>query len=139
MAIRRSKVKQWALRLNDGRLSSPETLVWEVAARNELSRLRGTFFIAAFIDCSKCYELVKHSVAAEAAVDTGCNSNIVKLSFGMYKKHRLIQVHKANTEPVSANGGIFAGCGFAVHYLKATIKVYVTEEGKELRYFVDDM
>eukprot|EP00972_Heterocapsa_arctica_P076958 11349784-Heterocapsa_arctica.AAC.1 len=73
MAIRNSKVKQWALRLNDGRFSSPETLVWEVAAR-------------AYLDCSKCYELVKHSNAAKAAVETGCNSTIVKLSFGMYKK-----------------------------------------------------
>eukprot|EP00972_Heterocapsa_arctica_P007138 1042290-Heterocapsa_arctica.AAC.1 len=32
-AIRKCKIKQWALRLNDGRFSSPETLVWEVAAR----------------------------------------------------------------------------------------------------------
>eukprot|EP00972_Heterocapsa_arctica_P045617 6733200-Heterocapsa_arctica.AAC.1 len=35
----------------------------------------------------------------------------------MYKKPRLIQVHKANTELVPANGGILAGCGFAVHYI----------------------
>eukprot|EP00972_Heterocapsa_arctica_P032269 4756342-Heterocapsa_arctica.AAC.1 len=48
-------------------------------------------------------------------------------------------MHKANTELVPANGGILVGCGFAVHYLKATIKVDVKEEGKELRYFVDDM
>eukprot|EP00972_Heterocapsa_arctica_P048103 7094084-Heterocapsa_arctica.AAC.1 len=113
MAIRKSKVKQWALKLNDGRFSSPEQLVWEVAARSELSRLKDTFFIAASIDCSKCYELVKHSVAAKAAVDTGCNNTIVKLSFGMYKKPRIIQVHKANTELVPANGGILAGCAFA--------------------------
>eukprot|EP00972_Heterocapsa_arctica_P074911 11056459-Heterocapsa_arctica.AAC.1 len=38
-----------------------------------------------------------------------------------------------------ANGGILAGCGFAVHYLQATIQVDVKEEGKELRYFADDM
>eukprot|EP00972_Heterocapsa_arctica_P045618 6733200-Heterocapsa_arctica.AAC.2 len=70
MAIRKSKVKQWAPRLNDCRFSSPETLICEVAARSELSRLMGTFFIAAYIDCSKCYELVKHSVAAKAVVET---------------------------------------------------------------------
>eukprot|EP00972_Heterocapsa_arctica_P077954 11496023-Heterocapsa_arctica.AAC.1 len=57
----------------------------------------------------------------------------------MYKKDRLIQVPKANTDPVPADGGILAGCGFAVHYLKATIKVDVKEEGKELRHFLDDM
>eukprot|EP00972_Heterocapsa_arctica_P088703 13079116-Heterocapsa_arctica.AAC.1 len=76
MAIRKCKIKQWALRLNGGRFSSPETLVWEVAARSELSRLKGTCFVAAYIDCSKCYELVKHSVAAKAAVKTGCNSTV---------------------------------------------------------------
>eukprot|EP00972_Heterocapsa_arctica_P047837 7056020-Heterocapsa_arctica.AAC.1 len=85
MAIRRSKVKQWALKLNDGRFNSPETLVWGIAARGELSRLKGTFFVAAYIDCSKCYELAKHSVAAKAAVKSGCNSAVVKLSFQMYK------------------------------------------------------
>eukprot|EP00972_Heterocapsa_arctica_P086028 12677819-Heterocapsa_arctica.AAC.1 len=76
MAIRKCKIKQWAIILNDGRFSSPETLVWEAAARSELSRLKGTYFIVAYIDCSKCYELVKHSVAAKAAVDTGCNSTV---------------------------------------------------------------
>eukprot|EP00972_Heterocapsa_arctica_P024240 3574992-Heterocapsa_arctica.AAC.1 len=40
---------------------------------------------------------------------------------------------------VPADGGILAGCGFSVHYLKATITVDVKEEGKELRDFVDDM
>eukprot|EP00972_Heterocapsa_arctica_P043505 6423107-Heterocapsa_arctica.AAC.1 len=65
MAIRKSKVKQWAIKLNDGRFSSPETLVWEIVARGELSRLK---------------------VAAKAAVETGCNSTIVKLSFQMYKQ-----------------------------------------------------
>eukprot|EP00972_Heterocapsa_arctica_P036941 5438741-Heterocapsa_arctica.AAC.1 len=76
MATRKSKVEQWAIRLNDRRFSSPETLVWEVAARGELSKLKCTFFLAAYIDCSKCYELVNHSVAAKAAVETGCNSTI---------------------------------------------------------------
>eukprot|EP00972_Heterocapsa_arctica_P016192 2387781-Heterocapsa_arctica.AAC.1 len=57
----------------------------------------------------------------------------------MYKKDRLILVHKANTELVPADGGILAGYGFAVRYLKATIKVDAKEEGKELRYFVDDV
>eukprot|EP00972_Heterocapsa_arctica_P019659 2900801-Heterocapsa_arctica.AAC.1 len=39
MAVRKSKVKQWAMKLNDGRFSSPETLVWET--RGELARLTG--------------------------------------------------------------------------------------------------
>eukprot|EP00972_Heterocapsa_arctica_P062760 9257156-Heterocapsa_arctica.AAC.1 len=57
----------------------------------------------------------------------------------MYKKHRLVQVHTANTDLIPANGGILAGCGFAVHYLKAMIKEDVNEEGNELIHFVDDM
>jgi hypothetical protein len=137
MAIRKCRIKQWALKLNDGKFSSPESLVWEIAARSELSRIKGTCFIAAYIDCSKCYELVNHKVAANAAVKTGCNSMIVSLSFGMYKKDRLIQV--SNTDLVPANGGILAGCGFAVHYLKGTIKVDVKDDDRGLRNFVDDM
>eukprot|EP00972_Heterocapsa_arctica_P021993 3234618-Heterocapsa_arctica.AAC.1 len=41
MAVRKSKVKQWAMKLNDGRFSSPETLVWEIDARGELAKIRG--------------------------------------------------------------------------------------------------
>eukprot|EP00972_Heterocapsa_arctica_P058292 8600125-Heterocapsa_arctica.AAC.1 len=48
-----------------------------------------------------------------------------------------MQAHKANTEGIPANGGILAGFGYAVHFLKAMIKVEVKEEEKELRDFVD--
>eukprot|EP00972_Heterocapsa_arctica_P040441 5957179-Heterocapsa_arctica.AAC.1 len=41
MAVRKCTVKQWALDLNDGRFTSPETLVWKIAARGELAKLRG--------------------------------------------------------------------------------------------------
>eukprot|EP00972_Heterocapsa_arctica_P090475 13348346-Heterocapsa_arctica.AAC.1 len=81
MAVRKSKVRQWAIKLNDGRFSSPETLVWEIAARGELAKIRGKYVSAAYIDRSKCYERVDHKAAANAAVDTGCNPTIVALSF----------------------------------------------------------
>ena len=139
MAVRKCKVKQWAMDLNDGRFSSPETLVWELAARGELANLRGKCFSAAYIDCSKCYERVNHKAAATAAVETGCNPTIVALSFNMYKTPRVLQVHKSNTKPIAANRGILAGCGVAVHYLKSMIKQDVKEEGNELRYFVGYM
>eukprot|EP00972_Heterocapsa_arctica_P016135 2377696-Heterocapsa_arctica.AAC.1 len=45
MAIRKCRVKQWALKLNDGRFASPETLVWELAARGELANIRGKLFL----------------------------------------------------------------------------------------------
>eukprot|EP00972_Heterocapsa_arctica_P077309 11403672-Heterocapsa_arctica.AAC.1 len=57
----------------------------------------------------------------------------------MYGKPRVIQVHKANTEGIPATRGILAGCGYAVHFLKAMIKVEVREEDQELRDFVDDI
>eukprot|EP00972_Heterocapsa_arctica_P080916 11925096-Heterocapsa_arctica.AAC.1 len=63
-----------------------------------------------------------HIAAATAAVNTGCNSTIVALSFDMYKTLRIVQVHKSNTQPIEANRGILAGCAYAVHYFKAMIK-----------------
>eukprot|EP00972_Heterocapsa_arctica_P021770 3201183-Heterocapsa_arctica.AAC.1 len=48
----------------------------------------------------------------------------------MYRKPRVIQVHKANTEGILANRGILAGCGYAVRYLKAMIKEEVKGEEK---------
>eukprot|EP00972_Heterocapsa_arctica_P095488 14082514-Heterocapsa_arctica.AAC.1 len=64
------------MKLNDGRFTSPETLVWEIAARGELAKIRAKRFSAAYIDCSKCYERVDHVSAATAAVKTGCNSTM---------------------------------------------------------------
>eukprot|EP00972_Heterocapsa_arctica_P081099 11950133-Heterocapsa_arctica.AAC.1 len=81
MAVRKRRVKQWALTLKDGRFTSPETLVWEVAARGELAKIRGKYLSAAYLDCSKCYERVNHKVAATAAVEPGCDPTIVALSF----------------------------------------------------------
>eukprot|EP00972_Heterocapsa_arctica_P003094 459374-Heterocapsa_arctica.AAC.1 len=52
MAVRKCRVKQWALKLNDGRFTSPETLVWDIAARGELAKIRRKYFSAAYIDCS---------------------------------------------------------------------------------------
>eukprot|EP00972_Heterocapsa_arctica_P033280 4898328-Heterocapsa_arctica.AAC.1 len=67
MAIRKRKVRQCAIKLNDGRFTSPETLVWEIVATGELAKIRGKHFSAAYIDCSKCYERVDHNSAATAA------------------------------------------------------------------------
>eukprot|EP00972_Heterocapsa_arctica_P044387 6553954-Heterocapsa_arctica.AAC.1 len=67
MAVRKCRVKQWALDLKDGRFTSPETLVWDIAARGELAKLRGKHFSAAYIYCSKFYERVNHKAAAIAA------------------------------------------------------------------------
>eukprot|EP00972_Heterocapsa_arctica_P024840 3663607-Heterocapsa_arctica.AAC.1 len=76
MDVRKIKVRQWAMKLHDGRFTLPETLVWEIAASGELANIRGKHFLAAYIDCSKCYERLDHISAATAAVKTGCNSTI---------------------------------------------------------------
>eukprot|EP00972_Heterocapsa_arctica_P110605 16285654-Heterocapsa_arctica.AAC.1 len=110
------------IKLNDGRFTSPETLVLEIAARGELANIRGKHVSVAYIDCSKCYERVDHKSAATAAVKTGCNSTLVALSFDMYKTPRIMQVHKSNTQPIEANRGILAGCAFAAQFLKSMIK-----------------
>ena len=128
MAIRKCRVKQWALNLNDGKFSSPETLVWEIAAKGELAKIKGKYFAAAYIDCSKCYERVNHKAAAQAAIDTGCDPIIAALSFNMYKQPRILQVHKSNTQPIEAEGGILAGCAYAVTVLKAMIKQDVKDD-----------
>ena len=104
-----------------------------------MAKLRGQYFSAAYIDCSKCYERVNHKVAAEAALATGCDPTIVALSFNMYKTPRILQVHKSNTQPIDANGGILAGCAYAVTILKAMIKQGVKDDDNELRDYVDDM
>eukprot|EP00972_Heterocapsa_arctica_P015881 2341190-Heterocapsa_arctica.AAC.1 len=57
----------------------------------------------------------------------------------MYKTPRILQVHKSNTQPLKANGGIIAGCAFAVNSLKAMIKYDVKDDDNELRDYVDDM
>eukprot|EP00972_Heterocapsa_arctica_P065213 9627016-Heterocapsa_arctica.AAC.1 len=97
------------MKLNEGRFSSPETVVWEIAARGQLANIRGKNFSAAYNDCSKCYERVDHNSAATTAVNTGCNSTIVALSFDMCKTSRIIQVHKSTAQPIEANRGILAG------------------------------
>eukprot|EP00972_Heterocapsa_arctica_P038692 5701544-Heterocapsa_arctica.AAC.1 len=80
-------------------------------------------FAAAYIERSKCYDRIGHKAAAEDAIATGRNKPIVALAFGMYRKPGIIQVHKANMEGIPANREMIAGCGYAVHFLKAIIKV----------------
>eukprot|EP00972_Heterocapsa_arctica_P060805 8969970-Heterocapsa_arctica.AAC.1 len=57
----------------------------------------------------------------------------------MYKKPRILQVHKSNTHPIEANGGLLAGCAYAVTILKSMIKEGVEDDDNELRDYVDDM
>eukprot|EP00972_Heterocapsa_arctica_P070036 10345158-Heterocapsa_arctica.AAC.1 len=107
--------------------------------QRRICKIRGKYFSAAYIDCSKCYERVNRKVAATAAVYTGCNPTIVALAFDMYKTPRIVQVHKSNTQPIEANRGILSGCAYAVHIPKAMIKQDANDENDELIYYVDDL
>eukprot|EP00972_Heterocapsa_arctica_P080456 11855934-Heterocapsa_arctica.AAC.1 len=42
MAVRKRKVRQWAIKLNDGRFTSPETLVWKLWQEESLRRSEGS-------------------------------------------------------------------------------------------------
>ena len=53
----------------------------------------------------------------------------------MYRKPKVIQVPKANTEGIPSNKVILAGCGYAEHFLKAMINVEVKEEEKQAQGF----
>jgi len=55
----------------------------------------------------------------------------------MYRKTRTVQVHGAVTEPIQPERGILAGCGIAVHHLKASVnhRLHVPE----LKDYVDDL
>ena len=63
---------------------------------------------------------------------------IVNLNYDMYAKPRVLSVHGVHTDSVEAENGILAGCGVAVHHLKATIKTTVGDK-VEVRDYVDDM
>eukprot|EP00972_Heterocapsa_arctica_P079732 11748284-Heterocapsa_arctica.AAC.1 len=106
MAVRKRNVKQWTLELNGGRFRSPETLVWEMAARSELARVVGRQLVAAYIDCNECYGRVNRRIAVGAALKIGCDRTIVAVAFGMYRIPRIIQVHKANTGRIPVDRGI---------------------------------
>eukprot|EP00972_Heterocapsa_arctica_P109445 16115920-Heterocapsa_arctica.AAC.1 len=57
----------------------------------------------------------------------------------MYKTPRIRQVHKYNTQPIEANGGILAGCAYAMTILKSMIKQGAKDDDNELRDYVDNM
>ena len=139
MCIRKRDVERWALGLHGGKFRSAEALAWELAAKGEAARLEERHFVAAFLDCSRCYERVAHGQAGERAVETGCNPKVVNLAMDMYGAPRVIQAHGAHSELVGVNRGMLAGCGFAVHFLKAIVIKILESSEVETRDFVDDL
>jgi len=118
MAVWKRRANKWVLELHGGSVRAPEDLVWEVAARAEVAKASGRFHTAYF-DCSKCYERVRHDIAIGDGLETGRGPTIVALCFAMYGEHKTISAHGADVRGIHADRGLLAGCGFAVHYLKA--------------------
>ena len=57
----------------------------------------------------------------------------------MYGAPRIIQAHGAHSGLVEVNRGMLAGCGFAVHFLKAIVVKILECSEVETRDFVDDL
>ena len=74
---------------------------------------------AAFLDVSKCYERVAHTLAGNRAIETGCHPRITSLVMSMYQGKRRLLVDGAISKPLSGNSGLMAGCSFARDFLKA--------------------
>jgi hypothetical protein len=129
VAVRKKRVKEWVLNLHGGEIRAPEDLVWEVAARAETAKANGRCHAAAYFDCSKCYERVRHDSAVQDALGTGCDPVIVALSFAMYGQKRTISVHGAEVRGVNADRGLLAGCTEIVLFCPYMAKLRATMTG----------
>ena len=94
--------------------------------------------MAVFLNCVKCYEEPEHQTAYEVALDTGCDPAIADLSSDMYRKPQIARVYNANTDEITPGRGSLAGCGFAVHHLKAYFKQH-TDALVNIEDYVDDL
>merc|ERR1711940_81066 len=100
------------------RIYSPTDHAWNTRVQQELTRFNQGFMATVYLDCSKCYERVRHVQAAEAAKGSGCPEQVVNLAFSMYAGKRHITIHGCLVDPVEGFSGLIAGCGFAVFFLK---------------------
>ena len=137
MAVRKADTKQWTKNMHDGAFESAESQAWNLAAKAEIARHDGNVFMAAFLDCVKCYEVLEHQLAYDATVAEGCDPAIADMSFDVYRKTRTVQVHGAATELIAPERGILAGCGIAVHHLKASVNHRL--DVPDLTDYVDDL
>ena len=140
MAVRKQKLKAWVLSLHAGGIQSATAQAWRLGAMQESERAKGLFTLAAFLDCSKCYERVPLQAAAQQALRTGCPTGAVALAFNMYAAPRYIRVHGAVAPGFNASSGLVPGCGFAVHFLKAFLLDRPSGGGGvSTRDYVDDL
>ena len=101
------------------RILSPIDHTWQIRVEQEMTRHYGGAFATVYMDCYKCYERVSYAVAVSQATATGCPGQVVNLVFAIHQSSRHISIHGAMAKPVRGFSGLIAGCGFAVHMLKA--------------------
>ena len=71
MCIRKNITQDWTRNLYGPRCLSATDLAWETRTMQELVRSKGQRAGSIFLDCSKCYERVPHTVAYADAIRTG--------------------------------------------------------------------
>ena len=85
-----------------------------------------------FLDVSKCYESVAHTLAGNRAIDTGCHPRITNLVMSMYQGTRRLLVDGAISQPLRGHSGLMAGCSFARDFLKAFLSPLTEGWGEQL-------
>ena len=76
--------------------------------------------------------------AAQAAALTGCPGTTINMAFSLYGGTRHLLVHGAVSPPCGGRTGLVAGCGFAVHFLRAFLPVPDLPREVTVRAYVDD-
>ena len=139
MCIRKHRITAWTRSLYGLRVLSSTDHAWNTRVEQEISRAPKKFFGVVYLDCHKCYERVPHLGAAQSAWLSGCPGQIVNLVFSLYAGARHLSVHGAISQKCGGNTGLIAGCGFAVHILKAYLNVGDTGWKAQVRTYVDDI
>ena len=119
MKMRKRCVAAWIRNLYGAEIQGPLEEAWCLSAQEEMVRHAGRHLSACFLDCSKCYERIEQTIAAERAKQSGCPVEVVNLAIGMYKGERRILLDGAISAGIKGNSGLLAGCSFARDVLKS--------------------
>ena len=119
MAARRIDAKDWSLSIHGGKHLGAAALAYDTQVRIEKAHWAGEHVLIAFLDCSKCYERIEHSIAGQDTVATGCPDTIANMVFHQYAGNRIVRAHGAAAKPLQGNHGLIAGCSYAKDILKA--------------------
>lgn len=110
MAIRKVQRWGWSLRIHGKKHVGAAALAVRTRGSIEAPHCEGKDSLLAFLDCSKCYERVKHALVGERALDTGLGGRLANMSFDLHKWPRHTEVHGVVTHSEFGNSGLVAGC-----------------------------